>query len=522
MIKKIKEYKPSKWVYVIFFTLPLIFTLLILKKLDNDTWYLLSEGRYIVQNGIYHIDPLSMHEGLKVTVQNWLSASIFWLAYSAFKEAGVFLLVLICNFFICFFLYKIGNVISDNNRVLSLLMMFTTSVTLAAHFIVSRPQVMSFVLLLSLIYILELYIKTDNGKYLIWLPILSLIEINLHASLWWMIFLFTLPYVIDSFKIPILRTQGYRKKPLFIAIIVALLMGLINPYGYKAITFIFTSYGDKYMHNYINELLPFTFKANNLCNHAFIIMLSTALIYFFFREGKIRVRYICLYCGTLILGLMSVKGFSHYFLVSIFPLAYFFKDLFPNSFEDLPPKMRKVLNVLYTFLGIILTVCCCVLLVWRLNNIKLSHDSEKALEVLGKFADKKVNSVYSSFNDGGVVEFYGFKPYIDPRAEVYLKVNNKKADIFKEYYELQHNAMNIEDFLNKYNFDYLIVAYNDAIRTTMQDNPKYFILYDDSNLKYTLFARNDLIDAKTRNEIIESYDKAVKEAKEKEASKKKS
>jgi glycyl-tRNA synthetase beta subunit len=82
--------------------------------------------------------------------------------------------------------------------------------------------------------------------------------------------------------------------------------------------------------------------------------------------------------------------------------------------------------------------------------------------------------------------------------------------------------MNIEDFLNKYNFDYLIVAYNDAIRTTMQDNPKYFILYDDSNLKYTLFARNDLIDAKTRNEIIESYDKAVKEAKEKEASKKKS
>ena len=515
MVKKIKEYTPSKWVYVILFTLPLIFTLLIIKRLDNDIWYLLSEGRYIVQHGIYNIDPLSMHTGLAVTVQNWLSASLFWLIFKAFGEAGLLLMVLICNFFICFFLYKISALISDNNRVLSLIIMFATSITLSSHFIVSRPQIMSFVLLLSLIYILELYIKTDNAKYLIWLPILSLIEINLHASLWWMIFLFTLPYVIDAFKVSYFKTQGYRKKPLFIAIIIALLVGFINPYGYKAITFIFTSYGDKYMHAYINELLPFTFKANNLCNHMFMLILITSLLYVFFREGHIRVRYICLYCGTLILGLMSIKGFSHFILVSMFPLAYFFKDIFPNSFDDLTTGFKKVLRIIYTIFGLIVITIGSGLLIYKMSTIKLTHDAETAVNVLEQRADKKTSTIYSSFNDGGYIEFRGYKPYIDPRAELYLKANNKKDDIFKEYYDLQHGLFDVDEFIEKYNFDYLIVGYGDRIRTPMQENVKYFVLYDDSNKKYTLFARNDLFDAKTRNEIIDQYNKAVEAAKAK-------
>lgn len=519
MVKKIKEYKPSKWVYIIFFSLPILFTLLILKKLDNDTWYLLSEGRYIVKHGIYNIDPLSMHTGLHVVVQNWASASLFWIIYSLFKEAGLLLMVVICNFFICFLLYKICKLISDNNRVLSLLLMLITSVTLASHFIVSRPQILSFILLLSVIYVLELYIKTDNEKYLIWLPILSLIEVNMHASLWWMIFLFALPYVIDSFKIPYMRTQGYRKKPLFIALIIALLVGFINPYGYKAITFIFSSYGDKYMHAYINELLPFTFHRNTLCMHMFVLTLVTSLIYVFFREGNIRVRYICLYCGTLILGLMSVKGFSHFILVSIFPLAYFFKDIFPKSFDDVTPGFRKFLNTSYAIFGLIVLCFASGLLIYKLDNMKLIHDADTAMEVLSKHADKEKHHIYSSFNDGGYVEFYGYKPYIDPRAELYLKANNKKFDYFKEYYDLQHNLLDIEDFVDKYSFDFMLVSYSDAIRQTMQNNAKYFVIYDDSKKGYTLFVKNDIFDVKTREQIIEAYNKAVEEAKQKEASK---
>ncbi|MBR4231283.1 MAG: hypothetical protein IKR74_03905 [Bacilli bacterium] len=520
MVKKIKEYKPSKWIYVIFFTLPLFFTLLVIRNLDNDLWYLLSEGRYIVQNGIYKIDPLSMHKGLHVTVQNWASASLFWIIYNLFKEPGMIVLVLICNFFICFFAYKLCLTISDDNKILSMLLMFATSITLSSHYIVTRPQILSFIILLALLYVLELYIKTDNGKYLIWIPIFSFIEINIHASLWWMIFLFILPYVIDSFKNNFLRTQGYRKKPLFIAIIVALLVGFINPYGYKAITFIFTSYGDKYMHSYINELLPFTFSSNNLANHMFLLILITSLIYVFFREGNIRVRYICLYCGTMILGLMSIKGFSHFVLVSTFPLAYFFKDLFPKSFNDIFPELRKALNIFYCIVGVLIIAGTSALFVYKIITVKLTHNAEVAIDVISQYADKNKHTIYSSFNDGGYVEFRGYKPYMDPRAELYLKKNNKKEDLFKEYYDLQHNILNREEFVDKYKFDFMLVGYSDALKATMQESTKYFVLYDDSEKQYMVFVRNDVFDAETRQQVIDSYsdalEKAKAEAKEKE------
>lgn len=516
MTKKIKEkkkeYKPSIWLFIALFAFPLLLTVLYVKHLDNDIWYLLSEGRYIVENGIYHIDPLSIHEGLQVTVQNWLSASIFWIIFDMFGEMGLYTLIIICNFFICLLLYKICMLLSEKNYILSLLIMFLCDITLTSHYIVSRPQIISFIVLLGVIYALELYVKTENWKYLIWLPVLSLIEVNMHASLWWMIFLFTLPYVIDSFKIPFLRTQGFKKKPLFIAIAVAFLVGFINPYGYKAITFIFTSYGDTLMHQYISELLPFRFT-NNLSKHMFIVMMTIGIIYTLFREGKVRVRYICLFCGTMILGFMSVKGFSHFILVSMFPLAYFFSDMFPKDFSTLEPIAKKIVS--YTMMGF--SILCiggtCYFYFTAPEKIKLKHDADGAMEALKRF-DSKDAIVYSSFNNGGYVEYNGYKAYIDPRAEVFLKKNNKKEDIFKENYDVQHGTSSIEKFINKYKFTHLLVQNTDKLYNGLQGNENYFVYYENTNTGYRLYVRNDQVSDDEREAIIKSYNDAIEKAKE--------
>ena len=510
--KKEKSYKPSKWVYIIMFTLPLIFCLLVTKQLDNDIWYLLSEGRHIFENGIYHIDPLSMHNGLHVVVQNWLSATAFWVIYDLFGQFGLLTIVLLSNFFICLLLYKICMLISDENRILSLIVMLATNITLIAHFVVSRPQILSFIILLALIYVLELYIKTENKKYLIWLPILSFIEVNLHASLWWMLFLFMLPYVIDSFKCDLLKTQGYTKKPLFIAIAIALLVGLINPYGYKAITFIFTSYGDQYMHLFINELLPFMFN-KDLCRHMFGVMLIVGLIYTFFREGKVRVRYICLFCGTLLLGFMSVKGFSHFILVSIFPLAYFFKDIFPKDFNEISNEFPKLFKVLTTGAGVICIAGFCVLFVHKCQSNLMDNQLKEPMDSIAKAFDPNTTNVYSSFNDGGYVEFRGFKPYIDPRAELFLKNNNKQADIFKEFYQLQHNQIDKSEFLKKYNFEVMLLHNGDTLYNEMLNHDNYFIIYDNTKIGYRVYARSDMFTDEKRQEIIDTYNKIIEQQK---------
>ena len=516
--KKKTEYKPSKWIYVMMFTVPLLLICMLFTNLDNDIWYLLSEGRYIVQHGIYYIDPLSMHEGLHVVVQNWLSASIFWIIYSAFGEVGLFTTILICNVFICILLFKICMLLSEKNYVLSFLLMFATDVILLSSYMVSRPQIFSFIVLLGLIYVLELYIKTENWKYLIWLPIFSLIEVNMHASLWVMLYLFMLPYVIDSFKCSLLRTQGYKKKPLFLWIGISMVVGLINPYTYKAITFIFTSFTDQLMHAYINELLPFSITAD-LGKQMAILILVIGLIMAFFREGKIRVRYICLFSGTVILGFLSYKAFSHFILVSIFPLAYFFKDICPKDFGILPPLFLKIYRYIVAIMAMVAIGATCFIYVRDIpTKAALRHDAESAISVLKENFDPAVTTVYTSFNDGGTVEFYGYKPYIDPRAEVYLKINNKKDDIFAENYYLQMGYYNIADFLEKYNFTHLLVRNSDILFNNLEDK-NYFILYESTTTGYRLYARNDLFTDEDRLRIIDEYNKVIAQA-QKEAEEK--
>ena len=49
-------------------------------------------------------------------------------------------------------------------------------------------------------------------------------------------------------------------------------------------------------------------------------------------------------------------------------------------------------------------------------------------------------------------------PYIDPRAEIYLKANNQKEDIFLEYYQLMKNpAKNYKKVMNKYKFTHIFL-----------------------------------------------------------------
>ena len=487
----------KKLLCAIFFLIPVILSFLCVYKADNDIWYLLSEGRYIIQNGIYHIDPLSMHEGLSVVVQNWVSASLLWLVFSAFGKTGILLLTVIVNFVICFLLYKIAMLISKNNHILSLLVMFFTDIALMQDFIVTMPQIFSFVLLLSLVYFLELYIKTDNSKYLIAIPILSFVEANLHASLWLMIFLIMVPYIIDGMKLPFVNTQKYRVKPLIIAFIISIFVGLINPYGYKVMTFIFTSFFDKQMHSYINELHVYSFGLRGLNLLAYLVMAATMFCYTYFRKGNVRVRYICLYFGTMLLGLMSIKGLSHFFLLSIFPFAYFFKDLFPTSLNGVSKPIIKTINILLPVVCVISIISFIGIGVYGIKNFDMNNDAKKVFDDLAKYATKG-QTIYTAFNDGGYAEYRGYKPYIDPRAEVFLKINNHKEDIFLENYQLNHGVVDYKEFIDKYNFDYMLVSYDDKMGGYLSnENDNYIMIIDDLASRYSIYARKDLLPVAT-------------------------
>lgn len=467
--------------FLIAFLIPMMGVMVCNNGLDNDSWYVLAEGREIVENGVYYEDQLSMHEGLDVTVQNYGFAAIFYLLYSAFGGVGIYLIMLILNGVLMFLIYKICMLLSNKNINLSLLIMILTDLLLAYGYIVTRAQVVSYVILMLLIYILELYVRKGNKKALWWIPVLSLLQINLHASLWPMILIVIGVYMIDGVRQPRFKYKGYKIKPLVLVGVASFVMGFLNPYGVKMMTFLLTSYGVPEANNYIEEMKTFNVFGANFNILLYVVIVSAMILYIFGKNRNIRLRYLILIFGFLALGLSTVKGMSQLILVLLFPLAEVYKDAKIGR-----KKSRKLKWMVLSWAGILAfatIMTYSVVMLPRVNCDGPFEEMVKAVDVLDeKVGDANKNDlkVYADYNEGGYLEFRGYRPYIDPRMEVFLLSNNGKADIFLEFYDLQRGVMERAEFLEKYNFDYLVLNEYDVLYNFVSGD-EYELVFEDDN-----------------------------------------
>lgn len=470
--------------YVVAFLIPVLFILCANHTIDNDSWYVSAEGRAILQNGIYHEDVLSMHEGLHVVVQNYGFATIFYLIHSILGAPGIYLAMIILNFVILFLLYKIYMLLSKKNVDLSLILMAATDIVLGFGFIVTRAQMVDYVVFLTLIYALELFVASGKTKYLWWIPVMSLLLINLHASVWWVILAIMATYGIDSIKGPkILHLQGYRTKPLLLVAVVAILVGFLNPYGVEMMTSVFGGYGRLVKLDLVQELFSFNpIDGNNLFYYLAIVGVLT--LYAFGRPERMRVRYLLMFFGFLLMGLSSIKGLSELFLVMFLPIAVLYSDW----------KMPRVLNkeriwnvkisntVLAWTCGIV--VCSFVIMLpYVLLNLKDSPGAvmKQALDVIDQDVggrNKKELGVYAGYNQGGYVEYRGYPAYLDPRGEYFLEDTNKKDGILEEWLNVDNGEISVDDFLSKYGFDYMVVERDEKKLYDLQDT-RYELIFDD-------------------------------------------
>lgn len=462
--------------------IPLCLVVLLIQQVDNDTWFVLAEGREITQNGFYYEDVLSMHEGLAVTVQNYGFAVISWWIFSIFGMAGIYMMMIVLFLLMIFFVYKICMLISNKNENLSLILASVTGSLMTMGFITTRGQMVEYVVILALIYVLELFVKTNKGKYLAWIPVLSLILINMRAATWLMIFLIMLTYVIDGIRKPKLHLQGYRIWPILVAGAVAMTVGLFNPYGVKMMTFVFTSFGNSEIMNLVNEMKTFDpGLGTNFYYYAGIVAVITG--YAFGNKKNVRVRYLLMFFGFLFLGLMSIKGMAELIIVMFFPMALHYKDWkMPVLINHAGARRMTVIwsGVVTGAVAVtgLISVLCLIEAEPRASLVEAVNKIDEGVEEGGR----KGARVYVGYDDGGYLEFRGYRPYLDPRAEVFIKKNNGKEDILKEWEDLENGNLSVEKFIEKYDFDYMLVREDDKIYDLEDEN--YELVYDDEDRLY--------------------------------------
>lgn len=466
---KFKNYKPPKFLIYLLLFLVVIVVFLKNKTLDNDTWFLLSHGKYVLENGIPFLEPFSMHEGFSFVMQQWLSATIFYLVYSLFGKLGLRILVSLVFSLIIYVLLKLTLLISNNKFYLVSLITFLISVFLIPC-MVTRPQIFTYLILLFSMYLFELYIKTRKIKYLYILPILSLLLINLHASMWFMLFLFLLPFIIDSFnfKFKLIHGSNYFSIHIIISVLLMFFIGFINPYHLDAITYIFKSYNIEKINDYINEMRLVSIREFAGIIRYFLVFIILS-IYILYRKNDLKLRHFLLLMGTIYLGISSYKGYNLFILGGIFPLSYYLNKEFLEYKKKNYSKKYIILSTIAIFL--VVGVLAVISVFSNHETVVYEASAQLSVNYLEKNYPKNIK-LYTDYNSGSYALYKGFKVYIDPRAEVYLKSNNKKEDIYIEYYDLQHSLIDVSDFLEKYNFDVILLDTKDKIYDYFNDKEK--------------------------------------------------
>jgi hypothetical protein len=307
--------------------------------------------------------------------------------------------------------------------------------------------------------------------------------------MWPILFVMLLPYIIDSFnfKINFISGQGYEKKVLFIVILVMILVGIINPYGIKSMTYLLRSYGYPEISSTVMEMQPTNInEAMGMIIFTFILIII--LTYCFYRKGSTKIRYLFLTLGTGIMVLSSYRSFPFFIVCSLFSVAYYLKNvnLKVNNTETSP----KVLRLRKMLIAAIIVVTLGALFI---TNNKDDEDSEfndlnSAVDYILENEDTSNVVLYTGYNDGGLTEFRGLPSYIDPRAEVFVKKNNKKDDIMKEYIDMQSGNLYYKSVLDKYNFTHLLVSDKDILSTYLPYDNDYDIIF--SNESYKIFKKN--------------------------------
>lgn len=185
------------------------------KTLQNDTYYTVAIGEYILENGIDMEDPFSWHEDLPYTYPHWAYDVATYLVYEAGENIGIggftaiYIATCVLSVALGIIIYYVLNKLSKNSVVsffLAMIMMYLMKGYLAA-----RAQLVTYILFILTILFIEQFLATKKKRYAVGLIIIPILIANMHAALWPFYFVLYLPYVAEYIIAIISNAEIYRK-----------------------------------------------------------------------------------------------------------------------------------------------------------------------------------------------------------------------------------------------------------------------------------------------------------------------
>lgn len=475
------------------------------RSYDNDVWFFLATGEYIVEHGIPYTNPFSIHEGMDFVAQQWLHCVISYTLYSAggFVAMGIWVtaLFLILAFSMLMLGWKLRGTRSGSEVVMVLV---AVCIIAASAYTTVRPHLYSMIAFVWIVWLCESYRATEDKRYLFVLPVITCLHVNIHAAIapydLFIIACYAIPDVLAPFhrRGHLLKVRfadiDYARIPLLVALIVSALALLVNPYGIKGACYLVLSLGSASYRDRINEMGRFVPASEwqDILNT--VLMFVTVLV-----AGRIGAKRINL--PLVVLALFAI----------IETMAYL-RNQWINAlfcFMYLVWATRQVHLWGLKAGRAVKTAGVCIVLAGALGMVGLQIQAVPSLEKKPEDSlytpvhtvryldslniDKENTKVFTFFNAGGYLEYCGFKVNVDPRPEIWdSNINGMGYNFYREYVEMAVGDMAFNRYNAYYDFDVFFIDSDAGTDVYFEGNDRYVEIQGGAG--YSAYAKKSWID----------------------------
>ena len=495
--------KNKKLIIVLAVCIAIITGTAIHKTLENDTFFTIPTGNYILSHGIDDSEPFTWHNNLKFTKLRWgfdvLVASIFNIG----GFTGLYIFVIIMSILIGGTLF-ITLIKRKNNPIFAFLVTIFVVMCLK-ECLKCRGQIMSYLFFIFEIYSIQMLLETGKRKYSVYLVIVSFLILTFHSSVWLAHFIFYIPYIAEwvlvkldihnifekTGKIELEKREEIAIKKLFITMGIVILTGFLTPLGLSPFTYMFKVIG-----GYSSEIILELQKQKIAETQELLIIVVCVTGILSVTKTKIKFTDVCLIIGLIVMSTMAVRNMYIALVVIAFPVANLITNYIATfEKEKIYEKICNYINGNYAVLLIVLIISVGFSVynykdVYKENYVDENSYPVGASEYILNHIDLSNMKLYNHFNFGSYLEYKGIPTFIDSRSEVYCEEFNN-VEILKDFAHFDIDlTISPEEMVDKYGFTHFIFTENSANANNMKNNSNYKLIYDDG--KFVIYEVNKI------------------------------
>ena len=543
-LNKIKEKKELILEIIIIILIALFCYSVAPKTFQNDTYYTVTIGNLILENGIDMKDHFSWHEDLPYTYPHWLYDVIMSLIYNLGEAhdlggwGAIYISVCVLSVILGLIIYRVNKKL-NKNQIISFALTIG-SMYLIKDYVAARAQLVTFIIFIFIIYSMEKFLEEPKKiHYAIGMILASALIANLHVAVWPFIFVLSLPYIAEYIvclmsdviiyqKIKILLkkiqlkifkknerkiakinqdiekihiSNEKRKKVreseepykirmrlnknakwLILVMLICALTGLTTPTGTTAYTYLYKTMIGNTVNN-INEHSPLTLIQNTSLICVIIIVLSLLI----FTKVKIRLSDLLMIGGLAYLMFSSKRQTTMFVLMGSIILNRMIMEAIKIYGTE---KLEKIL--FKQFLQILFVGITCLTIIYSVKFIKKkikdpyvsasAYPVDASNWILDNLDIHNIR-LFNEYNYGSYLLYKGIPVFIDSRADLYAPEFNEKEDIFMDFINTSNIGTYYGKIFEKYDITHVILYKNAKIAMIIDktEPENYNKIYSDNH-----------------------------------------